>query len=58
MLESGKIDPALLAQIKTDGTPAASDEAMKKILEENEKAMKSMQQSYEEKLAESKKNQV
>ena len=62
MLESGKIDPALLEQIKESGGAATSDpkndEAMKKILEDNEKAMKEMQQSFEEKLAEAKKTVI
>jgi len=47
MLESGKIDPALLDQIKSTAPTAAdpkSDEAMKKILEDNEKKMKEMEQ--------------
>jgi kinesin family protein 1 len=61
MLESGKIDPALLAQMNEGsdggdgGNAAKNDEALKKILEENERNMKAMQQSYEEKLAEAKK---
>ena len=52
MLATGKIDPSLALD------PAKNDEAMNKMLEENEKAMKAMQQSYEEKLAESKNGQV
>lgn len=58
MLESGKIDPELLDQIK-GATPATADpkndDAMKKILEDNENKMKEMEQSYEEKLADAKK---
>lgn len=63
MLASGKVDPALLGQMKTDGSAGGPDqaknnEAMQKLIEENEKSMKAMQQSYEEKLAESKKQEV
>ena len=63
MLANGKVDPSLIGQIKTDGSTEGANqtknnEAMQKIIEENEKAMKVMQQSYEEKLAESKKQEV
>jgi kinesin family member 1 len=62
MLANGKIDPELASQLSGGvvagggGAAAAgnNDEAMKKILEDNEKSMKAMQQSYEEKLAEAK----
>ena len=63
MLANGKIDPELASQLSGGvvagggGGAAAggnNDEAMKKILEDNEKSMKAMQQSYEEKLAEAK----
>jgi hypothetical protein len=66
MLADGKIDPNLASQISGgvsgggggtggDGKSKTSDdEAMKKLLEDNEKSMKAMQQSYEEKLAEAK----
>ena len=64
MLESGKIDPALLAQMNEGsdggdgGNAAKNDEALKKTLEENERNMKAMQQSYEEKLAEDQKQVI
>lgn len=61
MLESGKIDPALLAQMNEGGgggNAAKNDEALKKTLEENERNMKAMQQSYEEKLAEAQKQVI
>ncbi len=63
MLANGKVDPSLIGQIKTDGSTEGANqtknnEAMQKLIEENEKAMKTMQQSYEEKLAESKKQEV
>ncbi|CAF0775063.1 unnamed protein product [Brachionus calyciflorus] len=52
MLESGgKIDPALLNGTEDND---AEEEALRKQLAENDKAMKSMQQTYEEKLAEAK----
>ncbi|CAF0775133.1 unnamed protein product [Brachionus calyciflorus] len=58
MLESGgKIDPALLQQFTNTnqgGDQKVNDDVLQKQLEENEKAMKEMQQSYEEKLAQAK----
>lgn len=58
MLESGKIDPALLESMKNGSSGGGSsadpknDEAMKKMLDDNEKQMQAMQKTYEEKLAE------
>ena len=62
LLEDSKIDPSLIAKSGGGAVGAAAaggaavdhtaeEAALKKQLEENEKNMKSMQQSYEEKLA-------
>ncbi len=50
LASGGKVDPSL----NTFGT----DEALKKQLAENDKAMRDMKLSYEEKLAEAAKSQV
>ena len=54
MLETGgKVDPSLNKGHEND-----DDEALKKQLAENDKAMRDMKLSYEEKLAEAAKLQV
>ena len=54
LLESGgKVDPSLIKPHDGD-----SDELLKKQLEENDKAMRDMKKSYEEKLADAAKSQV